>query len=382
MEIRLGRFWLAALAAALVARSGTVSAQLATTSLSTTPTPASPVAGQPMGDNATLSGGNNPTGTITFIAYPPGDATSCFTSGFVLPSVTVNGNGTYASPAFTPPLAGTWGWTAFYTGDANNSSAQSGCGAELAIVAPASPVLTTLPTATAIAGSTITDTATLSGGADPTGQIDFNLYGPSDATCSGSPFFQDSIFSVNGNGSYPSDPITTGGTGTYHWTVSYLGDSNNNPATSACLESTLVTLTVPALATSATAAAAPGQPILDTATLSGGNSPAGSISFASFPPGDMTCAGPPEFTSTVSVTGNGVYSSGSFVPTAAGTYRWTASYSGDANNDPVTGPCNAPGESSFIGPPVPAVGPAGLGVLALLLAGVGILLARRLSSPG
>jgi len=380
METRLRRLLRpVVLATVVVAGGGALFAQPVVTSLVTTPTPASPVAGQPMGDNATLSGGTNPTGTITFIIFPPGDP-ACFTSGFVLPAVTVNGNGTYSSPPFTPPLAGTWSWTAFYSGDGNNSSAGSGCGAETATVAPASPSLTTLPTATAIIGSTITDKATLKGGAAPTGQIDFNLFGPSDPTCSGSPFFQDSIFNVNGNGAYTSDPILTGPTGTYHWTVSYLGDKNNNPVTSACAESTLVTLTIPTLATSATATAVPGQPIQEQATLSGGNAPSGSIAFAAFPPADTTCAGTPEFTSTVSVAGNGGYPSGTFVPALIGIYRWVASYSGDANNEPVASPCNAPGETSLIfeTSTVPALGPAGLVVLALLLGGVGTLLARRL----
>ena len=35
-----------------------------------------------------------------------------------------------------------------------------------------------------------------------------------------------------------------------------------------------------------------------------------------------------------------------FTPTLAGTYRWIASYSGDANNAPVAGKCNDAGENS------------------------------------
>jgi hypothetical protein len=46
---------------------------------------------------------------------------------------------------------------------------------------------------------------------------------------------------------------------------------------------------------------------------------------------------------------NGNYNSGSFTPTAVGTYYWTAAYSGDANNEAVTTACGDPGESSVVG---------------------------------
>ena len=41
-------------------------------------------------------------------------------------------------------------------------------------------------------------------------------------------------------------------------------------------------------------------------------------------------------TSTVPVNGNGSYISADFTPTTAGTYLWTAMYSGDTNNKPVS----------------------------------------------
>src|SRR5262249_56386825 len=50
------------------------------------------------------------------------------------------------------------------------------------------------------------------------------------------------------------------------------------------------------------------------------------------------------YTNVVTVNGNGTYDTstgtnpGGFVPTTVGTYEWVASYSGDANNNPVTSP--------------------------------------------
>ena len=40
-----------------------------------------------------------------------------------------------------------------------------------------------------------------------------------------------------------------------------------------------------------------------------------------------------------------------YTPTVAGSYRWRAFYSGDANNSPVNGPCNAANETTVVSPP-------------------------------
>lgn len=61
------------------------------------------------------------------------------------------------------------------------------------------------------------------------------------------------------------------------------------------------------------------------------------------------------FTSSVTVTGNGAYTSSAFTPAAPGIYRWRAEYSGDASNNPASGSCNAPHESVEVGPFVPAL---------------------------
>src|SRR5438093_13586204 len=93
--------------------------------------------------------------------------------------------------------------------------------------------MTTSATATATAGGTIQDTATLSGGTNPTGTISFSIYGPNDATCSASATSGGSA-PVSGNGSYSSSAVTENAAGTYRWTASYTGDANNNGFTKLC----------------------------------------------------------------------------------------------------------------------------------------------------
>ncbi|MDQ1391277.1 MAG: trimeric autotransporter adhesin [Acidimicrobiaceae bacterium] len=82
-----------------------------------------------------------------------------------------------------------------------------------------------LSTAASAAGTTVSDTATLTAagsGPTPTGTVTFNLFGPNDSTCSGASMT--STKSVS-NGSATAAFSSTGA-GTYRFTVSYSGDTN------------------------------------------------------------------------------------------------------------------------------------------------------------
>jgi len=99
------------------------------------------------------------------------------------------------------------------------------------------------------------------------------------------------------------------------------------------------------LTTQASAAVQLGGLIHDTATLSGGVAPTGTITFQLFGPNDATCTAAAAFTSTVTVAGNGSYASADFTPVLAGIYRWIAAYSGDAANAASATACNDANES-------------------------------------
>src|SRR5688572_32932701 len=60
-------------------------------------------------------------------------------------------------------------------------------------------------------------------------------------------------------------------------------------------------------------------------------------------------------TTPAGVSGNGNYASGAFTPTAAGTYRWIANYSGDANSNPTANGCNEANEAVVVSPRSPAL---------------------------
>jgi hypothetical protein len=77
--------------------------------------------------SATMAGGVNPTGTITFAVYGPANA-GCQDSAAFTSTATVTGNGTYTSGSFTPTSGGIYQWVASYGGDVGNAAASSLCG--------------------------------------------------------------------------------------------------------------------------------------------------------------------------------------------------------------------------------------------------------------
>ncbi|MEA2297356.1 MAG: hypothetical protein QOF77_292, partial [Solirubrobacteraceae bacterium] len=329
--------------------------------LTTTATPTAPV-GSPITDTAHLTAasppGPAPTGTITFNLY---STAGCGGVPVFTSTVPVNGVGDYTSaPPFTPTAPGSYFWTAAYSGDLNNAAMTTACGDnnETAVITKAAPAIVTHASPTVAAGNPITDTATLSGGVNPTGNIVFTLFGPNDTNCTAGAIFTSTVPVNAGNGNYTSGPFTPTLAGTYRWVAVYSGDANNAAVTSPCNaanEAVVVSPAQPAIVTQASPTVAAGNPITDTATLSGGVNPTGNIVFTLFGPNDTNCSGGAIFTSTRPVAGNGNYTSGPFTPTLAGTYRWVAVYSGDANNAAVTSPCNAANEAVVVSPAQPAI---------------------------
>ncbi|MGH9279375.1 MAG: S8 family serine peptidase, partial [Acidimicrobiales bacterium] len=136
---------------------------------------------------------------------------------------------------------------------------------------------------------------------------------------------------------------------------------DNNASSASTLVKRQPTISTAASSATGFTAANPAS-ISDTATLGNGTNPTGTITFRAFGPNDAACAGVAAFTSIKVVAGNGVYVSDPFPAVAEGLYRWTVSYSGDANNFGVDSPCNAPNETSTVqsicsAPPLPGTLP-------------------------
>lgn len=128
----------------------------------------------------------------------------------------------------------------------------------------------------------------------------------------------------------------------------YLGDANYEARSIGQVDQ-VVARARPAISTVASPGNLLGAPVHDTAFVTGGVNPTGTVTFRLF--SDPTCA-TQVFTSTKALVG-GAATSDRFTPSAPGTYRWTARYNGDAINEAVLSGCNAPGESVTIRPFAP-----------------------------
>ncbi len=361
-----------------------------------------------LSDTATVAGRVNPVagGTVVFNLYGPNDATCAnapvFTSSRPLPVA----DGPVTSAAFTPSVPGTYQWVASYSGDANNNAVAGSCtdAAERTAVAKATPTITTDASDRIAIGGAITDTATVAGRVSPLAStIDFSLYGPNNSDCSGTPVF--TSFGVAygaATTSATSAAFTPTLPGVYRWVATYNGDANNEAVTGTCgdpAETVQVFGGLSRIVTNASPGTfvGDGKALTDVATVLDRVDPdnTGIVDFRLYGPNDATCAGTPIF-QTLGVaypaTGGSV-TSGSFVPTVPGVYRWVASYRGDGNNSTAQGTCGDPAETITVAPTpsvvveLPATGPGAvastliLGVTSLA-AGVALLgLSNRRRRP-
>ena len=301
-------------------------------------------------DTATLTGGFNETGTITFELFGPGGLGNIYTD-----TQPVTGDGTYTT-TFTPPtpdpgtpITGTYGWVVSYSGDDNNNPVASLIGNESGQLHPASPGLSTVtipPQVTLTSGSppVLTDTATLSGGFEESGTITFDLF-----ASGGVLPVHTEIVIVSGNGAYTTPvgytlPTTGTVTGTYQWVATYSGDDNNIGVASARGDEPVVVAPANLLISTTfdpsdvTLSNSPLPPIVtDTATITGSYHATGTITFDLYGP-DLTTI---VYTDTMVVDGDGAYITTFAAPPPppglpiVGTYNWVVSYSGDANNNGV-----------------------------------------------
>ncbi len=221
------------------------------------------------------------------------------------------------------------------------------------------------------AGGTISDTATVTsttGIPTPTGSVKFYLCQVSTSTtltpglcpATGTPT-SGTLSGSGGTAKASSKPFAPTGAGTWCYGTTYAGDTDNVgtadniTGTADANECLLVSAASPSITTTPAATSitlGPTPPTLkDTAVLSGGYNPAGTITFTLYNP-----AGAKVDTETATVSGNGSYTTatGYTLPktgTITGTYQWDASYaSADVNNNAVS-ENNAPAEQVKVASP-------------------------------
>jgi hypothetical protein len=222
----------------------------------------------------------------------------------------------------------------------------------------------------------VTDSANLSvdGAATWSGTVSFSLCGPNAGTCASGGTGVGSPQSVNQGTAMPilSDAATVTSAGSYCWRADFTsattGVPNASDSGSNANECFTVNPVTPTLGTTAgTSPVLLGQPVTDTATLSGtanqpgspiingplGAAAGGSITFTLFGPNSCSTVATGTGTNpqTVPVSGDDTYGPVSFTPNAVGTYHWVASYSGNLPNTNSTShnaTCNDTGEDVVV----------------------------------
>ena len=289
--------------------------------------------GDPVHDSATLSGATaDAGGTVTYHAYA--GANTCSGTDLLNSTKTITNGVVPDSDPISFATAGSYSFQAVYSGDVNNNPATSVCSTEQLLVKTNPSIGTTLSATSVDVGSTVHDSATLSGAtADAGGTVTYTVY--SNSACTQGARAAGTVTVTNGN--VPdSNGLAFNSVGTFYWQAVYSGDTKNNGATSTCTDETLVVN--PKQPSASTA-----QNLLpnDSFTLSGGFNPTGSITFSLYAPGDPLCSGAPTYTQTVTVNGNGTYNTTntSVLASTEGTWRWQSTYSGDSNNLTASSSC-------------------------------------------
>jgi hypothetical protein len=153
--------------------------------------------------------------------------------------VTVTNGAVPDSPIWTATgTAGTYYFVASYSGDANNTAAVGGCGAEPITVTQNAPTIATQLSATSVViGGTTYDTASLSGSsANAGGSVTYNVYNNATCTSGGGGLISTLGPVAVTNGVVPDSPNWTapGTAGTYYFVASYTGDANNTATVGGC----------------------------------------------------------------------------------------------------------------------------------------------------
>jgi hypothetical protein len=179
-------------------------------------------------DSSALTGATSDAGgTVAYTVYTD---SGCSQNPVSAGTKTVTNGVVPDSNGITFNNAGTFYWQAIYSGDAKNNGASSACASEQLVVNKLQPMVSTAQNLIP------NDNFTLSGAtSNASGSITFNLYSPSDPTCSSAPALTQTV-TVNGNNTYTTTNtmFTASTVGTWKWQSSYTGDSNNLPATSSC----------------------------------------------------------------------------------------------------------------------------------------------------
>ena len=249
---------------------------------------------------ATLTALGTPTGTVKF-----------YDGSTLIGTATLTGNSASVSVSFT--TTGNHILTAVYSGDTLTQSVTSAPLTQVVLYTTTVSLATSVNPVSVNANTLLTAAVKSTGTVAATGTVTFKSNGVTIGTGT-----------VNAGiatlaASFPAP-------GTYTLTAVYSGDANNQPATSAPIQQTVLGLVTVTLTSSVNPILLDNPTILTATLVSTGTAPTGTVSFFD---GNTPIGTGAIVNGTVSISASFVY---------AGTHTLSAAYSGDAANAPATSP--------------------------------------------
>ena len=278
----------------------TVTVSQAQTAITLAALPATAIAGAPVALIATINviqGVATPTGMVTFTS-----------GGVALGSQPVNAGAATISPIF-PPGAQTI--VATYSGDADSSGATSSPLSLQILIATTTATVTSSADPSIVLSPVVFSAKVAGNGGIPTGTVTFSADGAS---------LGNATLDPTGSASLSNATL---GVGSHSIAVTYSGDGNDAPATSAAIIQVVGTIsTGTALGESSTGGTTPGVLLVATVVGAAGPAPTGTVTFLI----GTTVLG------SAQLNASGV---ATFTPNPfSGTETITASYGGDAIHGP------------------------------------------------
>jgi hypothetical protein len=289
--------------------------------------------------SATLVGGFPSTGVTGTVTYTRFVGSGCTGTGTSVATVTIGGSNAVPTASNAPPSAGSFSYEASYSGDANNNVFTGTC-ANVTVNKTNITSLTTAATSPINVGTSTTLSATLVGGfpsTGVTGTVTYTRFTGSGCTGTGVTVATVTIGAAN---AVPSASDSPSPAGSYSYSTSYSGDANNNVFAGTCANVTVNKVNITSLTTAATSPINVGTSTTLSATLVGGfpsTGVTGTVTYARFT--GSGCTGTGTTIATVTIGAANAVPTASDTPTPAGTYSYSTSYSGDANNNVFTGTC-------------------------------------------
>jgi hypothetical protein len=193
------------------------------------------------------------------------------------------------------------------------------------------------------------DTGTVTG-SNPTGTLKFELFGPGDTNCTGTPAYTQTVSLTNGSATTSNSSFTASTLGLWKWRLTYSGDSVNTGKVTACgIESFQITGDTPdvsvrtdihnsshAVISAADAGTVVHDKVFVTKTAGAPTlpNPSGNVIFHRY--STIDCSGTP-VNQTVALGADGTAESST--TTVAGDMSYRADYQGDASYPARSGAC-------------------------------------------